>query len=320
MKKFVLSVLSSLALTGLVFAQEASVSFENKISSDVVSIAGGTVEFAGITEKVAVEVETENVDVGLTFITDLSKDDADNLGITNYEFDTAYIEFRPFEILSVDFNRKVFTAGSYLPIADDNVGNGNISSEFAFLLRPVEGLTFGAGMKLPSVFASAGDKVDFDAGVDYATDMFSIGATLRSPINNLGFGVFGSFTGVENLVLNLGFAYNDDFCDVAGNLLTFSATYEVSIFAIAMDFVTNFGNEGTDLYTALCVETGITENLILETQATLNMDFNDSSAIETIAELGAAYTAGNHKVRAGIAVDITDSVGISFPVYYKYSF
>lgn len=80
------------------------------------------------------------------------------------------------------------------------------------------------------------------------------------------------------------------------------------------------GGEGNDLYTALCLETEVTENIIVETQATLNMDYEDSSSTEVIAELGAAYVNENHKVRAGVAVDIKDNVGVSFPVYYKYSF
>jgi len=318
MKKIVLTVMTTLAFTAGIFAQEVNVSFENKISSDVVSIADGTAEFAGIKEQVTAEIETEKVDAGISFITYFEKNE--NYGFTAYELDKAYVEFRPIEMLSLDFNKKVFTSGSYLPIADDNVGNGNLASDFSVVLRPVENLSVAAGIRLPSVFANADDKVDLDAGVDYTTDLFSVGATLRSPVNNLGFGVFGSFTGVENLTLNLGFAYNDDFCDVAGNLLTLGATYEFSIFAIGFDCVTNFKNEGNDLYTALCVETGITDSITIETQAALNMDFDDLKSTETIVEAGAAYTIGNHKLRAGIAVDITDSVGFSFPVYYKYSF
>jgi len=320
MKKIVLSVVAALAFGGIAFSQEANVSFENKISSDVVNISEGKTEFAGIKEQVTAEIETERVDTGVSFITSLEKDNNDNFGLTDYELDKAYVEFRPIDILSLDFNRKVFTEGSYLPIADDNVGNGNLTSDFSVVLRPIENLSVAAGIRLPSVFADADNKIDLDAGVDYKNDLFSVGATIRSPVNNLGFGVFGSLKLIENLAVNLGFAYNDDFCDVAGNLITLGATYEIGIFAIGFDFVTNFGKDGNDLYTALCVEAGVTDSLIVEAQATLNMDFEDTSATETIAELGTAYVTGNHKLRAGVAVDITDTVGFSFPVYYKYSF
>lgn len=320
MKKIVLTTLTTIAFAATLFAQETNVSFENKMSSEIISISNEGTEFAGIIEQVTAEIETEKVDAGVSLITYFGKDDSANFGFTGYEFDKAYVEYRPIDLLSIDFNRKVFTEGSYLPIADDNIGNGNFASDFSLILRPSENLSIAAGIKLPSVFADSEYKVDLDAGIDYTNEIFSVGAVLRAPINNLGFGVFGSFKGVENLAVNLGFAYNDEFNAVAGNLLTLGATYEISIFAIGFDFVTNFGNDDNDLYTALCVETSVTDNLIIETQATLNMDFADINAAETVAELGGAYVIGNHKIRAGIAATIKNSVEFSFPIYYKHNF
>lgn len=320
MKKIALAVITAMAFTAGLFAQNATVAFENTISSDLFYIQEGESEFAGITEQITAEFESEKVDAGVSLITEFGKNDNDNYGFTGYEIDTAYIEFRPVDILSLDFNRAVSTEGSYLPVADDNIGNGNLTSDFSVVLRPVENLSVAAGIRLPSVFADADDKADFDAGIDYTTDIFSLGAAIRSPVNNLAYGVFGSFKGVEGLVLNLGFAYNDDFCNVAGNLITLGAAYEVSIFSVGFDFVTNFGNEGNDLYTGLSVETGITDNLVLETQAALIMDFEDTSTKSTVIDAGAAYETGNHKFRAGISLDISDTIGIAFPVYYTYSF
>ena len=319
MKKTVLTILASMAVASSMFAGEFKLSFENKISSDVVSIYEGNTEFTGIKEQVTAEIETEKVDAGV--INDLSNilNAISSKGIiTEYEFDKAYVEFRPVKFLSLDFNKKIFTEGSYLPIEDDNVANGNIGAGFSVVAKPVENLSIAAGLKIPSIFADENNKFDFVAGVDYSTESFSVGVTLLNPVNNLGFGVFGSFKGVENLNVNLGFAYNDEFKDVKGNLITLGAVYNVSIFTISLDFVSSLGGEGNDLYTALCLETEVTENIIVETQATLNMDYEDSSSTEVIAELGAVN--GNHKVRAGVAVDIKDNVGVSFPVYYKYSF
>lgn len=320
MKKTVLTILATMTVAGSMFADEFNLSFENKISSDVVSISEGNTEFAGIKEQVTAEIESEKIDVGVSLITNLNKADDGNIGFTDYEFDKAYVEFRPLKFLSLDFNRKIFTEGSYLPIEDDNVANGNIGAGFSVIAKPIENLSVAAGLKIPSLFAEGNNKFDFVAGVDYTTDIFSVGATLRNPVNNLGFGVFGSFKGVKDLTVNLGFAYNDEFKDVKGNLITLGAVYNFSIFTLSLDFVSSLGGEGNDLYTALCLETEITENLILETQATLNMDYEDSKSTEVIAEVGAAYVNGNHKVRAGVAVDIKDTVGVSFPVYYKYSF
>jgi len=319
MKKITLAIITSIVLTTGTFAQEVNITFENIASSDTVYISDGNVEFTGITEQVSAKIESDKIDAAVSLITEFGNDE-DSLGITGYEIDTAYIEFRPVEMLSLDFNRRIPTEGSYLPVTDDNVGNGNLTSDFSVVLRPIENLSVAAGIKLPSVFSDSEDKIDLDAGVDYTTDLFSAGATVRSPINNFGFGVFGSFKGVENLAVNLGFAYNDDFCNVAGNLLTLGATYEISILTFGFDFVTNFGNDGNDLYTALFAEAGITDNLAIHAQATVNMDFADSNATETAAEIGAAYVIENHEIGASAALEITDSLSISFPIYYKYSF
>lgn len=320
MKKMLIGAVAALAFTGVAFAQEVTVHFENELSSDIVSISDGSAEFAGIENQVTVELESEKVNTEVSLITKFGKNDDDKFGLTDYEIDTAYIEFTPIKVLSIDFNKECFTPGSYLPVEDDNVGNGDIGSKFALLVRPIENLSIGAGINLPSVFGESEDKVDINAGVDYTTENFSVGAALRSPINNLGFGIFGSFTGVENLTVNLGFSYNDDFCDVAGNLLTLGASYGFSIITLNLDCLTNFGADGNDLYSGLEIEASVTDLLTLAAQGTINMDFEDTSSTVTAIEASASFTVGNHELSAGVAVEIADSVGFSFPVSYKYSF
>lgn len=321
MKKILAGALAALIMTGLAFAEETKVEFENKISSDIVNIKENENEFAGIKEQVTAEVETEKVNVGVSLITNLNKTDNDSLELTSYEFDKAYAEFKPIDALSVDFNKKVFTEGSYLPIEDDNVGNGNIGSDFSLVVRPYEGLSLAAGAKIPAVFDEDNSKkFDLDAGIDYTTDLFSIGATLRSPRRDLGFGIFVSFKRIDGLTFNAGCAYNDQFCDVKGNLLTVGAVYEFSIFTLGLDLVTNFGDEGRDLHTALCLETAVNDHVIIETQGTVNQDFDDTSKAEVIGELGAAFVGGYHKIRGGVAVSFAEEVKVYFPVYYKYKF
>ena len=320
MKKILIGAVAALAFTGVAFAQEVTVAFENELSSDIVSISDGSAEFAGFSNQVTVELESEKVNAGVSLITEFGKNDDDKFGLTDYEIESAYVEFTPVEMLSIDFNSDCFTPGSYLPVADDNVGNGDIGSKLAVIVRPIENLSVGAGINLPSVFGESEDKVDINAGVDYTTESFSVGAALRSPINNLGFGVFGSYTGVENLTVNLGFSYNDDFCDVAGNLLTLGASYEFSIITLNLDCVTNFGADGNDLYSGLGIEASVTDSLTIAAQGTINMDFEDTSSTVSAIEASAAYAFGNHELSAGVAVEIADSTAISFPISYKYSF
>ena len=76
------------------------------------------------------------------------------------------------------------------------------------------------------------------------------------PIENL------SIRAGINLTANLGLSYNDDFCDVAGNLISLGASYEFSIITLNLDCVTNFGADGNDIYSGLRIEASVSLFLI----------------------------------------------------------
>lgn len=337
MNKKLFAVVAAAAVAGSAFA-DVELSFSNEVSSDIVNVTipkdgDSSASFAGITETASVEVTSDRVDAGLevSFSFNVNDDDAlaDSKGnskwanLAGYEIDDYYIEFRPVDILTLGFHDSIFTPGSYLPVEDDNLGNGNLGSDFVLCLRPIEGLRATAGIDFVSYFGHE----DFDAaklnfGIDYTTDAFSAGAALRDVINNFGFGVFGALTAVDGLNLTAGFAYNDEFADVAGNLLSVGASYDITdSLSAALDFVTNFGDDGNDMYVGASCAFGATDALELSLAGTFKNDFDadDSSVISV--EPGVTYTVGNHEFGFAVSLEFAnDETALAFPISWTYSF
>ena len=72
-----IGAVATLTFAGVAFAQEVTVHFENELSSDVDSISDESTEFAGFANQVTVELES------------------------------AYVEFTPVEMLSIDLTQTV---------------------------------------------------------------------------------------------------------------------------------------------------------------------------------------------------------------------
>lgn len=347
-------------VSGFAFA-EAEYSFSNKLSSDIVNIEKDGDEdtdsdFAGIKNKTSFEFSSEKVDalLELTFWSAKAKDpkaeDDDKyfaVGLTSsdgtdygYDFGDSYIEVRPFDILGLEFHEKVFTAGSYLPVWDDNVASGNIASDFGLLVRPIEGLVIGGGLDFVSVFGHDDYKPVVNFGAEYSADAFAVGAAVRDVADNdkldntdgFTFGVYASLLSVENLVLNAGFAYNDsvgpDVGDVSGKLLTLGATYELDAFHSALDFATNFADsddEEFDFYIAVSAGYNVVETLSLDCAFATALDAESDSDKKADARFqinpSATYGVGNHEFSAGVNFIFgEDYTSVNFPVYWKYSF
>jgi hypothetical protein len=333
MKKTLLAFAVMAAAT-LGFADEAKVSFNNKVSSDIVGITipkegDTTAEFAGIKDTVKAEFTSEKVDAAVkltfTFNTATNSDDSVYAGLFGYTINDYYIEFRPVDMFTIGWHDTISTDGSYLPIEDDNLSNGNLGSDFVGVIRPIEGLRIAAGLDFDSLFGKKDDDSNkgpkINIGADYVADGFSLGVTLRNPINNIGYGAFASLSAVENLWADIGFSYNDSFKDVSGNLLSLGATYDVGICSLAFDFVTNFGKEESaeDLYVGLSAGFGVTDALTLGAMTQAEFDFNTSDSQDVLVEASAEYVVGKNTFSAAVDVEFTaTATAVSFPVYWKY--
>ena len=348
---------AALALvSGLAFA-DSEVSFTNKLSSDIVEIENNDddseTSFAGFKNKSTFEYTSDNLDAMLemTFWSKVATDpknplDADDdkdyfaIGDGGYDFGDSYIEFRPFEVLGIEFHEKVFVAGSYLPVLDDNIATGNIGSDLGLLIRPVESLVFGAGLDFISAFGHDDRKPIFNFGVEFANEDFSIGGSVRNVVGDeneengtdeLAFGVFTQLKMIEDFEFNLGFAYNDsvepDVGAVSGNLLTAGITYTAESFWIGLDAVTNFGNSDDfqyDLYSGLVAEFNLNDNFVLGGVFANTLDFesDDDKDIAPNFQINpyVTVTVEKHEFSAGVNIFFTteNTSNISFPVYWKY--
>ena len=348
--KLAASIAAISLVSGFAFA-EPEFSFSNKVSSDIVNIEkegdDSKTSFAGIKNKTVFEFSSEKVDAGIEAVfwsvqdTDIKDplnpdDDKDYfaLGYLGFDFGDTFVEVRPFDFLGFEFHEKIWTAGSYLPIWDDNASSGNIGSDFGVVVRPVEGLLIGGGLDFLSAFGHDEEKPVINFGAEYANDDFAIGGTLRNVAGGeaFSFGVFGSLTTVEDLVLNMGFAYNDtvepDVGAVSGNLLTFSGTWEKDAFHLAWDFATNFGiseDKVCDFYIAAAAGYNITEDFSADCEVAALLDTESDAAKKGDARFqvkpSVTYTLGNHEFNAAVSVFFGENYScVNFPVYWKYSF
>ena len=344
-------------VSGFAFA-DSEVKFSNKVSSDIVEIVSNDddteTEFAGIKNKTVFEYASDNLDamIELVFWSKKETDEKDPLdadddkdyfaiGTGGFDFGDTFIEFRPFEVLGFEFHEKLNTAGSYLPVWDDNLSTGNMGSDFGVVVRPVEGLVFGAGVDFMSAFGHDDRKPIFNFGVEYANEDFAIGGALRNVAGDededtgtdeLAFGVYTSLIMVENFSFNLGFAYNDavepDVGTVDGNLLTAGIMFEKDAVTLNVDAATNFGNSDDkefDLYSAVQFGFAVNDNFSAELTFANALDFesDDDKKEKAMFEINPAVklTFDRHEFGAGVNVFFNeDGSKVCFPVHWKYSF
>lgn len=322
MKKFVIAAFAA-AISSAAFAagSEKAISFSNELSSDIVHIVSpkdsnkdSHTRFAGVSDEVVADYEGDILKVGVdataSFESRNEWDDDAGYDISDWDVDF-YVEFNPFKIVGFGFSDELYTEGSYLPVLDDNINAGNYSTTgFAVLIRPVDGLTFGAGLDFPAYWFGDDEKAyELAFGVDYTSDPFSIGGSLRhiGKDDAFQFGAYASLKMIDKLVINVGFTHSEDgeagldevtfvnpnygYLDDDGNwvsirgstgiygenILSAGVTYDAGKFALGADLAFNFDGDYSayDFYTAVDFNMGLTEKLILDVKGLLLMDFGD---------------------------------------------
>lgn len=235
---------AALVLAGLtrggVFAQTFSGS--NKLSTDVVEVSkeekdgDSDTHFAGVTEKISMEYQATKTDFKLVLpvvfdVTDYKgsiKENKNKLYIHFGSGVSGYFDFRPFGGTSHDFvtivmnyNDTIDTAGSYLPVLDDNVSSGDIGPDVGIVVRPIAGLRIAAGVDIFSSGTWFGVNVadgetkvspNLHFGADYTYgSLFTVGFALKDIVSDdRQIGVHFKFGGVENLALTAGYTYHAD--------------------------------------------------------------------------------------------------------------
>lgn len=368
----------SIGFAGLFMASafafaDVDVSFSNELKSDVISSVSKKspnpnedkiiteTTFAGFANETIAEVHTDRVSAGLEIHSFINSDkyrNSDNdeksyLEFSGYTVKDYWIEFSPVKILTLGFHDTINALGSYLPIWDDNLASGNLGSDFVFVLKPVDGLKIAGGIDFISTIGvinlASGETVPStlktNLGVEYVADneLWSIGFTARNIFDDgRSFGLYGSFSGLDNWTFMGGFAINDAGVEgplgatVGGNILSGAIIYEHKRFDLSAELVTNFGNKNVDafdFYTAADFTYYFSKNF----QASITGKYvgdivvPDNSSEDTTNFFGVhpyvTYKYRRHTFEAGANIDFrtnpkaNDDVAVlTLPVSWKYEY
>lgn len=366
----------SIGFAGLFMASafafaDVDVSFSNELKSDVISSVSTKspnedkiiteTAFAGFANETIAEVHTDKVSAGLeihSFINSRKYRNSDNdeksyLEFSGYTVKDYWIEFSPVKILTLGFHDTINALGSYLPVWDDNLASGNLGSDFVFVLKPVDGLKIAGGIDFISTIGvinpASGETVPStlktNLGVEYVADneLWSIGFTARNIFDDgRSFGLYGSFSGLDNWTFMGGFAINDAGVEgplnvkVGGNILSAAIIYEHKKFDLSAELVTNFGNKNAnvfDFYTAADFTYYFSKNF----QASITGKYvgdivvPDNSSEDTTNFFGVhpyvTYKYRRHTFEAGANIDFgtkpneKNTVAVlTLPVSWKYEY
>lgn len=319
-KTLVAGAVIAFAVMGTAFA-EGEFTFENKISTNTYNFGDydGNYRLPSIRETMKGEYLSDKFDtkVDLSFWLFRYNDDTDEnsqMAFNGFNFGETYIKFRPveaFQIALATDEAEEKTAGSYLPVLDDNIRFGYYTGNFGLLFKPIESLSIGAGIDfyngygfLYNDFDDNADKIYLNFGAEYALENIGdFAITFNNVLNNFSFGAFAKISAITDTNFYVGFSYQNDFDSLLSvpNLVLHTPTLRgktlfnagveyrgVDKLTLAADIATNlFVNadayyDGTyyystyDLYTGFKVAYDINDSFTISCENFMTFDFVDS--------------------------------------------
>lgn len=205
----------------------------------------------------------------------------DDLSLSWTDFDW-YVEFLPFDMVGINLHHDMYTPGSYLPVADQNITGGNLSSEgLTIALYPVEKLR---------ITATAPFDFDVHSGNDWLNAEIE-DTDLGDPYNTTGTtnNLMWKNEGSDEFKFNMGFGAEY----TIGNFLTIGGTWK-------------------DILDSYCRQAGAYFSLIGIPHFTINLGYTWSQhgfrqgTVFDYWELDDAYgeygkITGHHVVNLGVA-------------------
>ena len=245
-KTLVAGAILAFAAFGSASADELK--FENKVETDTVYIGNLGLDdtpldyyndyrrFPGIHETMKMEYTSERVDAKVELSFGLFGQNGDKWNTTEYkkvtwlyldgfDFGEVYIKFRPIEILQIDLNTREKASGSYFPVLDANVNLGNYTGDFGLLVKPIDGLSIGAGIDFLSYlindYDNDPDKIYLNFGAEYELENIgSFALTFNNVLNEFGFGAFAKINAINALDIYGGFSYQKEHANLTLKPLT----------------------------------------------------------------------------------------------------
>ena len=346
------------AVMGSVFA-EGDFTFENKISTDTVMLgdaADDNHRFPGVTEQMIVEYLGEKVDakadIGIGLFgynegVDPNKETIIRLRGFYLGIDGGYyVKFRPIEMLQFALasgSEREYASGAYMSVLDEKLVSGLYTGMVGLLVKPIDGLSIGAGLDLDSYLVNTNDgaeKARLNFGAEYAVENIgSFGLAFTNVFNHFGFGAYAKLTAISGMDIYAGFSFKNDlgynyisFGNIIGGTnyvsgkLILNAGLEytgVDKLTLAADLGTNLFTQTEsqyyDLYLGFKAAYDVNENLSVGGKANLffdvvdenndeNRDYCYSPIISISPEV--SYKTGNHKFTAGLKMEFWHTYSI----------
>lgn len=206
----------------------------------------------------------------------------DDISLSWTDFDW-YVEFLPFDMVGINLHHDMYTPGSYLPVADQNITGGNLSSEgLTIALYPVEKLRITATAPFDFDVLSGDDWINAEEEDTIPGDPYYTGS---GQYNNL----MWAKSGEDGFKFNMG--YGAEY--TIGNFLTIGGTWK-------------------DILDSYCRQAGLYFSLIGIPHFTINLGYTWSQhsfrqgTVFDYWELDDAYgeygkITGHHVVNLGVA-------------------
>ena len=262
-----------------------------------------------------------------------------------------FARFTPIEQIQFgagnDFFTKYGVSAAYLAAADDTYSSGKMAESGLAFTAKFNTFKFVANWAGDSQ-ADNLDKLGLNFGADFVVpDAVKIGATLKNATSDdRTFGVFAGLGSVENLVLNVGYIYNDNDVFPAKHVAQASVAYTfkdagIKVAADVVSVLTNeyvsdgetyeYKNSDGDkvypFYTRLAASYAATENLKVKGDVKLSTKFGEDNSTTTVVYPSVEYKLPKKmgSLQAGVRFtfqDLKDNGGLqkfSIPLCWKWT-
>ncbi|MGN0732322.1 MAG: hypothetical protein ACI4MA_10515 [Treponema sp.] len=352
MKRILGLALVSAVLAGGAFAQ--SISLTNTFGGDTDNISSdgeffsidkdGNKKTASIGDRIQLDVSSEKVDARVrldlaapTFAFNSSDSETINGKKTTVRL-RGYVDYKPWTWLHLNAGNYFFSKyglkGAYLPVVDDYRQSGKLTGNSgASVIVDVAGLKVAA-----NVAAVARLNLNFGASYNIADFLdLSVVAQDVTEKTRVIAGYVG-FTGVENLLANVGYIYNqgkDDYLQSTQHAVTAAVGYNFkdigfSVYAEGIFGLNNvqgggseekYAKDGVPVHAGLLVKYSPVKDVALNVRALLNTKTKDAETAWSIYPF-ADFETTVGTIRVGARVKFTEDGynGVEIPISWKYKF
>ncbi len=262
-----------------------------------------------------------------------------------------FARFTPIEQIQFaagnDFFTKYGVSAAYLAAADDTYSSGKMAESGLAFTAKFNTFKFVANWAGDSQVDNL-DKLGLNFGADFVVpDTVKLGATLKNATSDdRTFGIFAGLGSVENLILNVGYIYNDNDVFAAKHAVQGSVGYNfkdagINLAADVVSALTNeyvkdgdteeYKNSDGDkiypFYTRVAAAYSATENLTVKGDVKLSTVFGEDNSTTTVVYPSVEYKLPKKmgSVQAGVRFtfqDLKDNGGLqkfSIPLCWKWT-